>query len=130
LKRQVIYELDQIFEAIRLAVDSARSGATALYFRKRDEKEERLKSLLARCAALERKLSRRKKVQPLEATIDAAVTRTIRQNSKEFPDLPSARLETEGRKVIDKHLQKLRASLELHMKTEIDSQVKKCSGRN
>ena len=132
MKRQVMHEpeLDPVFESVRLAFESACSSIKTLYSRELDENKKIIKSQLAKCAALERKLSRRKQVQPLEATIDAAVTRTIRQNLREFPDLSSARLETEGRKVIDKHLQKLRASLELHMKTEIDSQVKKCTGRN
>jgi hypothetical protein len=128
---QVMHEpdLDSIFEPVRLALETARSGVKTRYSRDLNEKEKIIRTVLKTRAAIEKRLSRkRKKAQPLEATINAAVTRTIRQNVKEFPDLPSARLESEGRKVIDRHLQRLRGSLERHMKVEIASQTTKRTG--
>jgi hypothetical protein len=121
-------DVDSIFEPVQLAMETALSGVKTVYLRGLDEKEEQLMAALEACATAERKLARRKKAQPLEATIKAAITRNIRQNSKEFPDLPSARLETEGRNVIDTHLDKLRDHLERHMKTEIDSRIEKGTG--
>ncbi|HTT17602.1 MAG TPA: hypothetical protein VMG82_01575, partial [Candidatus Sulfotelmatobacter sp.] len=81
-----------------------------------------------KCAAIERRLSRRKKAQPVEATIKAAANRGIRQNLRDFPGLSSARLESEGQKVIDAHLKKLRDRLLRDLRVEIASQSKKLAG--
>jgi predicted metal-dependent hydrolase len=117
-------DLDSIFEPLRLAIEIAITRVRALSSRGL-EKEETLIAVSKARAVLEKKLSRRKKVQPLQATIKAAITRTIRQNSKDFPDLPPARLESEGRNVVDTHLDKLRDLLEQHLKAEIESRTKK-----